>query len=242
MENVTKGAGAIVKLIRGSLGLLWFVGGLLSLVVALSIWALSLTTQVASLSAGAAAAAAAKVRREAQVRVERKRAVETAEARLRARLSAEKKAAVEAAEAKQRAQAIKRQKIAVEKAEARVRAKMHARQQRRVLETKAKARLTRAFTAVPVIGLAAVGFFEELDYREWQEENPDGTRADYACLMAGLTSEVAAEIVGPTYAWLETRPYGIGWTAGMVRTGFDEAMEQIPECEVETPEPGPAGE
>lgn len=64
-----------------------------------------------------------------------------------------------------------------------------------VAKTKAKARLRRLAVAVPVVGVVLTGYFEEQDYRTWKEENPDGTRNDYACEVARLSAEVIDEVL-----------------------------------------------
>lgn len=64
-----------------------------------------------------------------------------------------------------------------------------------VAKTKAKARLRRAVVAVPVVGIGAVTYFEEQDYREWLEEHPDGTRQQYSCKEASLSAEVVDEVL-----------------------------------------------
>ncbi|WP_297776423.1 hypothetical protein [uncultured Roseovarius sp.] len=64
-----------------------------------------------------------------------------------------------------------------------------------VAKTKAKARLRRAVVAVPFAGLGAIAYFEEQDFQEWLEENPEGTRKQYACEVASLTAEVVDEVL-----------------------------------------------
>ena len=64
-----------------------------------------------------------------------------------------------------------------------------------VARTKAKARLRRIVAVVPFVGAGAVVYFEEQDYREWLEENPQGSRADYACEVAQLSAEVIDEVL-----------------------------------------------
>ncbi|KAA0909426.1 hypothetical protein FLO80_21620 [Aquicoccus porphyridii] len=64
-----------------------------------------------------------------------------------------------------------------------------------VARTKAKARLRRAIVAIPVAGLGAIAYFEEQDYQEWREDNPEGTRQQYACEVASLTAEVVDEVL-----------------------------------------------
>ena len=55
---------------------------------------------------------------------------------------------------------------------------------RAVGKTKAKARLKRALVMVPIAGIAVAAYFEEQDYQEWKQENPNGNRQDYACEIA----------------------------------------------------------
>ena len=64
-----------------------------------------------------------------------------------------------------------------------------------VAKVKAKARLRRLVAAVPFAGVASLAYFEEQDYQEWLEENPAGTRGDYACEVAHITSEVIDEFL-----------------------------------------------
>ncbi len=66
---------------------------------------------------------------------------------------------------------------------------------RAVARAKAKARLQRLIVAVPVIGAGAIVYFEERDYRDWLEENPEGTRQQYLCEMSALTAEVIDEVL-----------------------------------------------
>lgn len=85
-----------------------------------------------------------------------------------------------------------------------------------VARTKAKARLRRLIAAVPLIGAGAVVYFEEQDYQEWLEENPGGTRGDYACEV----SHFSAEVVDKVLAELPER----------VRPGPDTVLGWMPEC------------
>lgn len=64
-----------------------------------------------------------------------------------------------------------------------------------VFRTKAKARLKRLIAAMPFVGIAAVGYFEEQDYKEWLLENPEGDRKQYACEVANITAEVLDEVL-----------------------------------------------
>jgi len=71
--------------------------------------------------------------------------------------------------------------------------------------------------AVPVIGAAAIAYFEERDYRDWREENPDGTRQQYLCEMSALTAEVIDEV-------LQDLPE-------LVRPAPEALMARVPDCD-----------
>lgn len=62
-------------------------------------------------------------------------------------------------------------------------AKLKRKHQKKVAKVKAreraKAKIQRVVSAVPIMGVAAVGFFEKLEYDEWKKENPTGTFEDY---------------------------------------------------------------
>lgn len=90
---------------------------------------------------------------------------------------------------------------------------------RAIAKTKAKARLRRAAVAVPFVGVGAMAYFEEQDYREWKEQNADGTRQQYACELAALTAEVIDEV-------LQELPE-------MMRPSPSTIMAQVPECDRE---------
>lgn len=64
-----------------------------------------------------------------------------------------------------------------------------------VAKTKTKARLKRMIAMIPVVGIAAVGYFEEQEYKDWLISNPDGSRQDYLCEVALMSSEVIDEIL-----------------------------------------------
>ena len=64
-----------------------------------------------------------------------------------------------------------------------------------VTKVKAKARLKRIITIVPLAGLAAGAYFEEQEYEEWLEDNPDGSRQEYLCEVTVLSSEVLDEVL-----------------------------------------------
>jgi len=77
---------------------------------------------------------------------------------------------------------------------------------RAVAKTKAKARLRRAVVAVPIAGVGAIAYFEEQDYQEWTEQNPEGTRRQYACEVASLTAEVVDEVLQGLPDWMRPEP------------------------------------
>lgn len=60
---------------------------------------------------------------------------------------------------------------------------------------KAKARLKRMLVAVPVIGLGVAGGFEYTDYKEWQNDNPEGTAGEYGCEVATVSAEVVDDVL-----------------------------------------------
>lgn len=66
---------------------------------------------------------------------------------------------------------------------------------RQIARLAAKARLRRIIAAVPFAGIAAAGYFEERDRRDWLDANPGKTNADYACEVAELTTEVMDEVL-----------------------------------------------
>ena len=85
-----------------------------------------------------------------------------------------------------------------------------------VAKTRAKARLKRALVMVPIAGIAAGAYFEEQDYREWKQQNPSGSRQDYACEVAALTTEVLDEL-------LEEIPDNL-------RSSGKRLTDQLPKC------------
>lgn len=64
-----------------------------------------------------------------------------------------------------------------------------------VARVKAKARLKRVISMVPLAGLAAGVYFEEQEYEEWLEDNPDGSRQKYLCEVSALSFEVLDEVL-----------------------------------------------
>ena len=64
-----------------------------------------------------------------------------------------------------------------------------------VAKTKAKSRLQRALVMVPIAGIAAGVYFEERDYQDWKQQNPNKNRQNYACEVAALTAEVLDDLL-----------------------------------------------
>ena len=88
-----------------------------------------------------------------------------------------------------------------------------------VMKTKAKARIRRAVVAIPVVGIGAIVYFEERNYKEWKVENPDGTRQEYGCEVVEATALVMEEVLQelPKY----------------VRPAPENVFKLIPKCESE---------
>ena len=64
-----------------------------------------------------------------------------------------------------------------------------------ISKIKAKARLKRMITMLPFAGAAAGIYFEESEFQEWLLDNPHGTRSDYLCEIADITSEILDEVI-----------------------------------------------
>jgi hypothetical protein len=64
-----------------------------------------------------------------------------------------------------------------------------------ISKIKAKARLKRMITMLPFAGAAAGIYFEESEFQEWLLDNPGGTRSDYLCEIADITSEILDEVI-----------------------------------------------
>lgn len=86
-----------------------------------------------------------------------------------------------------------------------------------VTTTKAKARLRRLMVAVPIAGIAAGGYFERQDYKQWQTENPQGTFGDYSCEVATVSAEVVDEV-------LQELPERVRPSRALI-------LSRLPECE-----------
>ena len=91
---------------------------------------------------------------------------------------------------------------------------------------KAQARLKRSLVAVPILGVGLALLFEEQDYREWAEENPDSGRTDYACEVATYSAEVFDEVVA------DTLEYTKDWSE-MLKPDADWVKSKltIPKCD-----------
>lgn len=64
---------------------------------------------------------------------------------------------------------------------------------KQLVRSKLKERGKRLLAAVPVVGLAALGWFEKREYEEWQLEHPHGTFDDYAREMLAVAEEIAQD-------------------------------------------------
>lgn len=106
---------------------------------------------------------------------------------------------------------------AVAKAVTAAQAKARTRQTKAVMKTKAKARIRRSVAAIPILGAAALLYFEEKDYRDWLAETPNGSRQQYGCEVLGLSAEVLDEV-------LQELPE-------RVRPDADTVLKLMPKCE-----------
>jgi len=105
-------------------------------------------------------------------------------------------------------------------AEAATTAVRHRKEMARVVaKVKAKARLKRMIAMIPFAGIAAGAYFEEQEYEEWLINNPDGSRQEYLCEVASMSSEVIDEIL------LELPE--------MIRPSKAAVSDMMPKCEGE---------
>ena len=105
-------------------------------------------------------------------------------------------------------------------AEAAKTAVRHRKEMARVIaKVKAKARLKRMIAMIPFAGIAAGAYFEEQEYEEWLINNPDGSRQEYLCEVASMSSEVIDEIL------LELPE--------MIRPSKAAVSDMMPKCEGE---------
>lgn len=90
---------------------------------------------------------------------------------------------------------------------------------------KAKARLRRAVVAVPVVGAGLVLYFEEQDFQEWLDENPEGTRIEYACEVAAYSAELVDEIVADTVEAAQGLPSSVRPSTETIKSWLE-----VPKC------------
>ena len=90
---------------------------------------------------------------------------------------------------------------------------------------KAKARLRRGLVAVPVLGAGLIVYFEEQDFQEWVNENPDGSRSDYLCEVAKYSAEIVDDMVADTIEAAQNLPKSIRPNAETVKTWLE-----VPKC------------
>ena len=83
--------------------------------------------------------------------------------------------------------------------------------QKTISKIKAKAHLKRIIIMLPFVGAAAGVYFEESEFQEWLLDNPGGTRSDYLCEIADVTTEILDEVINdlpqsikPNKALIET--------------------------------------
>ncbi len=76
-------------------------------------------------------------------------------------------------------------------------AKLKRKYQKKLAKVKAreraKAKIQRTVAAMPIIGVAAFGFFEKLEYDHWKKENPTGTFKTYTDEITLEMNEVFQE-------------------------------------------------
>lgn len=60
-------------------------------------------------------------------------------------------------------------------------------------KARAKAKVQRAVAAVPIMGIAAFGVFEKLEFDEWKKDNPRGTFEEYANEISQDVNDLLAE-------------------------------------------------
>ncbi|WP_425061906.1 hypothetical protein [Roseovarius confluentis] len=100
-----------------------------------------------------------------------------------------------------------------------------------VLKAKAKARLQRYILAVPVAGAIALLYFEDQDYAEWKEANPEGTLEEYGCLIyaagKGMVSELQNDANRLVDAAYEKAP---GWVPDWLRVNVPDLANALPPC------------
>lgn len=189
--------GFIARAVRNTVFLLWFSALLIGTTISAGVWAVTATVQASAATAQLASATAAH-----------RRQLATSLRRLGDR-HRQQLATVTAAHRRQlsAAAAAHRERLG-----------------RAVMRAKAKARLRRSVVAIPFAGVAAVAAFEEMDYREWLEENPGGSRSDYGCEVLDATQDVLDEFMADLEPALQSVP-------GAFRPTRETVVGLLPECD-----------
>jgi hypothetical protein len=68
---------------------------------------------------------------------------------------------------------------------------LQVKHKKQIVKTKVKERGKRVLALLPVVGLAAVAWFEKQEYDEWKTDNPDGTPEQYADEMTEVIKEIS---------------------------------------------------
>jgi hypothetical protein len=92
---------------------------------------------------------------------------------------------------------------------------------------KAKERLRRSIMAVPMVGTGLMVYFEEQDYQEWKQDNPDGNPSKYACEVAASSALVMDQFVADTVDFLQNLPESVRPEPESVK-----ARLKIPTCDL----------
>ncbi|GIU00077.1 hypothetical protein TSL6_05830 [Sulfurovum sp. TSL6] len=91
----------------------------------------------------------------------------------------------------------KREISKLKRSHAREIAKLKSKYQKRLAKVKAreraKAKIQRTVSAMPIMGVAAFGLFEKLEYDHWKKENPTGTLEVYTDEITFEMNEVLKE-------------------------------------------------
>jgi len=70
---------------------------------------------------------------------------------------------------------------------------MHKKEVAKVkFKERAKAKVQRAVSAVPIMGIAAFSIFEKVEFDNWQKENPGGTIEEYSRKIGKEVKELLA--------------------------------------------------
>ena len=68
-------------------------------------------------------------------------------------------------------------------------------------------------------------YFEEQDYQEWLDENPDGDRTEYACEVATYSMEIMDEIITDSVKAAQSLPEPIRPDADQIKSWLT-----VPKC------------